>query len=366
MKKLMTVLSIACAFFVAYAAEMPRSEWHAKVGDCAQNASQLKEVIAQLSPADQTAFLAEVNDAISKLPGASEVRAQKFLAANRAAVAGSTKGNRAAVLAEVFATVPPEYLTLINENFAQDLFNRNANPSHPFTDQEYVDLAKNTMATIVTRCEKAEDAAVRDAFAALMFERASGGSPANLRDVLISTLPASAQETASSEWIPAAMGDGREKTYDPMLGVSGADDEPVHSAALVLNAQDFSAALLVELQSGGAQAPAEASGLTKTAFSSPGVVGTANIDDQIDMGLNRVPRAHAFSKTAVGRNADGSWKSETGGKNFDAGENPYYTGKNRGTRGHGQEGTDQPFIPQPPRPIPPDPVPPHPIEPDPY
>lgn len=324
MKKLVMTLSAACMAFVACMAEMPRSEWHALVGDCAQNAAQLKTTIAKLSAQDQTAFLAEVNDAISKMPGSSEARAEKFLAANRAAVTGATKENRAAVLAEVFATVPPEYLTLVNENFARDLFNRNANPSRPFTDQEFLDLAKNTMATIVKRCETVENAAVRDAFAALMFERASNGSPANLRDVLVSTLPESSQEVASSEWLPAAMGDGREKTYDPMLGVSGAEDEPVHMAALVLNAQDFSQGLLSELQMGGSQKPGEAPGLMTTAFKGPGVVGAANIDDQIDMGLNRVPRAHVFSKTAVGRNEDGTWKSEDG-------DNPYYKGKRRGS-----------------------------------
>ena len=295
------VLTLVCAAYAAFAAEMPRSEWHAKVGECAQDPALLKQTISQLSPADQTAFLAEVNDAISKMPGSDEVKAAKFLDANRAAVTGATASNRSAVLAEVFATVPPEYLTVVNESFASDLFNRNANPSRKFTDKEFVDLATNTMAIITARCASAEHSAVRDTFAALMFERASGGSPANLRDALVSTLPESAQETARSEWIPAAMGEGREKTYDPMLGVSEAGEEPNHASVLQLMAPQVGQALLADLQADGTGASNALSGLAASAFSGPGIVGTAGIAyDQPDTGLNRIPRAAVFSDSPVG------------------------------------------------------------------
>ena len=295
------VLTLVCAAYAAFSAEMPRSEWHAKVGDCAQDPALLKQTISQLSAADQTAFLAEVNDAISKMPGSDEVKAAKFLDANRAAVSGATASNRSAVLAEVFATVPPEYLTVVNENFASDLFNRNANPSRPFTDQEFVELSTNTMAIIVARCASAENSAVRDTFAALMFERASGGSPSDLRDALVSTLPESAQESARSEWIPAAMGEGREKTYDPMLGVSEAGEEPNHASVLQLTSQQTGQALLADLQADGSGASTTSSGLASSAFSGPGIVGTAGIaDDQPDSSLSRIPRAAVFSDTPVG------------------------------------------------------------------
>ena len=71
MKKLM--FALISAAYAAFAANMPRSEWHAKVGDCAQDPALLKQVISQLSDEDQVAFLAEVNDAISKMPGSDEV-----------------------------------------------------------------------------------------------------------------------------------------------------------------------------------------------------------------------------------------------------------------------------------------------------
>ena len=295
------ILTLVCAACAAWAAEMPRSEWHAKVGECAQDPALLKQTIGQLSATDQTAFLAEVNEAIAKMPGSDDVRAARYVDANRAAVTGAAASNRSAVLAEVFATVPPEYLTVINENFASDLFNRNANPSRPFTDQEYVELSTNTLAAIVARCASAENSAVRGAFAALMFERASGGSPAGLRDALVATLPASSQEAARSEWLPAAMGDGREKTYDPMLGVSEAGEEPNHAAVLQLTSPQIGQALLADLQADGTGASTASSGAAAGAFSAPGIVGTAGVNgDPVDAGLNRVPRTAILSEAPLG------------------------------------------------------------------
>ena len=298
MKKTIAMIALAGLAWVVSAANMPRSEWHAKVGECAQNPTLLKQTIAQLSDEDQVAFLAEVNDAISKMPGSDEAKAAAFLDANRAAVSGASPANRTAVLAEVFATVPPEYLTVINESFASDLFNRNANPSKTFTDEEYTSVAKTAMAAIVARCATAENSAVRDTFAALMFERASGGSPANLRDTLVAELPADAQETAKSEWIPAAMGEGREKTYDPMLGVSGAGEEPNHAAVLQLANMQVGQALLADMQADGTGS--SSGGVSSGAFVAPSIVGTSDINDPADSSLSRVPRAASFGDTPVG------------------------------------------------------------------
>ena len=298
MKKIVAMIALAGLAWAVSAANMPRSEWHAKVGECAQNPTLLKQTIAQLSNEDQVAFLAEVNEAIAKMPGSDEVKAAAFLDANRAAVSGASPENRTAVLAEVFATVPPEHLTVINESFASDLFNRNANPSKTFSDDEYSSVAKTAMAAIVARCATAENSAVRDTFAALMFERASGGSPANLRDTLVAELPADSQETAKSEWIPAAMGEGREKTYDPMLGVSGAGEEPNHAAVLQLTGPQVGQALLADMQADGTGA--SSGGVSSGAFVAPSIVGTSSINDPVDSGLLRIPRAASFGETPVG------------------------------------------------------------------
>ena len=65
MKKILMAV-VAAAGALVLSAEMPRSEWHAKVGDCALDPAALKSTISQLSSADKTAFLAEVNAAIDK------------------------------------------------------------------------------------------------------------------------------------------------------------------------------------------------------------------------------------------------------------------------------------------------------------
>ena len=114
---------LALAVFPLVAADvMPRSEWHNLVSECAQNAQTLRETMAKVSPADQDALLAEVNEAIAKMPGNDEVKGAMFYAANSAAVRSAAPGNLATVLAEVFATVPPEFLTDINERFQYLLF----------------------------------------------------------------------------------------------------------------------------------------------------------------------------------------------------------------------------------------------------
>ena len=202
MKKiLMAMIAAAGAFLLS--AEMPRSEWHAKVGDCAQDPNMLKETISQLSSADKTAFLAEVNAAIDKMPGSTDVKTAKFLAANRAAVAGAGAADRADVLAEVYATVPPEALTVINEEFAKNEFARPAT----MTDDEYTNIVAQTMTKITQRTASAESGAVRAGFAGLMFIRAAGSATDATTDAVVSSLPSDVQGDAKSSWFPPALAD---------------------------------------------------------------------------------------------------------------------------------------------------------------
>ena len=46
MKNILSTVTVFAT--LAVAAAMPRSEWHALVGDCAQNPATLKQTIAQL------------------------------------------------------------------------------------------------------------------------------------------------------------------------------------------------------------------------------------------------------------------------------------------------------------------------------
>ena len=337
-KELKTMAALCAAALLAmpvFAADaMPRSEWHAKVSECAQNAQALRETIQQVSPADQAALLAEVNEAIAKMPGSDEVKAAQFYAANKTAVGAASRETLKDVLAEVFATVPPEYLTDINERFAKELFSRS---NSAVSDEQFVALATNTMAVVNARCEKAENSGVRETFAVLMFLRASGGSPENLAEILAATMPdAKNREQALNEWIKPAMGDGQEQTYDPMLGVAQAGEEPDHAVVTRLTGGNASmAALLADLS-------AESSGVKTSTANLGGADIKAGIAGALmdGIGLNRVPRAYVNSKEAVGGNRDGRYADDGEG-------NPYYTHGRDGSSGSTPSPSPSPFHPTP-------------------
>ncbi len=308
-------MCVFALFASSLVAAMPRSEWHNLVSDCAKDPQVLRETMAKVSPGDQTALLAEVNAAISKMPGSDEVKAAMFYAANSAAVKSAAKGNLANVLAEVFATVPPEYLTVINERFAREFFSRTTSSGRTFSDAEYEALAKNAMGTINARCEKAENAGVCQTFAILMFLRGSGGTPANLAETLVATMPdAKNRELAANEWIKPAMGDGQPQSYDPMLGVAQAGEEPDHDTVVMLTGgSDIMVAMLGDLAAEGSNMATPAAKMGGGAFKSH-----ALLDGAPGIGLYRVPRAYINSKTAVGGDSQGTFADQ--GKN-----NPYYS-----------------------------------------
>lgn len=320
-KKLAAVCAVAFAASALSAAEtLSRAEWLALVGDCAQNPQTLKATMGKLSAADQLAFVGEVNAAIAALPGSDEAKSAQFYAANRAAVSGAGKENLAAVLGEVYATVPVEYLTDINERFASELFNRSSETARAMTDEQFLVLSTNALAVINQRCENAENGTVRETFAALMFLRASGGSPAGLADAYVAQMPESQREAASA-WIADALGgDGKSPSYDSLLGAAGAGDEPDHAIVTELaGPAQIGTAMLADLQTVSPSSGAPSGG---GAFTAPSIAGAALVDME-GSGLDRVPRAYVSSAEAVGGDADG--KAE--------GENPYYTHSRGSTPG---------------------------------
>ena len=247
MKKLIMAI-VAVAGAMVLSAQMPRSEWHAKVGDCALDPEALKATISQLSSEDKTAFLAEVNAAIEKMPGSDEVKAAKFLAANRAAVAGAGSADRAAVLAEVYATVPPEALTVINEEFAKNEFAR----PPTMTEDEFTNVVAQTMKQIVQRTSSAESGGVRAGFAGLMFVRAAGDAAGATSDIVVSSLPSDVQGDARNSWLPSALGQGGQSpSYDSMLAPAQAGDEPNHAVVVSLSPAQTIDSMLLDLQAGG-------------------------------------------------------------------------------------------------------------------
>ena len=334
MKKILMAV-VAAAGALMLSAEMPRSEWHAKVGDCALDPAALKSTISQLSSADKTAFLAEVNEAIGKMPGSAEAKAANYLAANRAAVAGAGAADRAAVLAEVYATVPPEALTVINEEFAKSEFSRPAT----MTDEEYTNVVAQTMAKITQRCSSSESGGVRAAFAGLMFVRAAGSAQDATTSVVVDSLPSDVQSDASSSWFPSALGQNQSPSYDPMLGPAQAGDEPDHGAVIAISGPQIVDSMLADLQGDPTQ---PGMGNTSTAISPGGNNGAGGGDSSGD-GFGRVPRDRIANETIplsslTGNPADSRTYVD----------NPYYTGKRRGGGGGSSgSGTSGGVVPTP-------------------
>lgn len=316
----------ACAVPFAATAELSKAEWQAKVGDCASDPSAMKATIAQIPAAEQAEFLGKVNEAISKKSGSDESKAADFYVANKAAMAGATE--KRAVLAEVYATVPVEYLTVINERFATELFSRNANPDKPISDKAFEDLIMKVLAVVNARTESVENSDVRQVFAILMFLRASGGSPAGLADMLIAQMTDAKARESAPGWIAEAMAanGGESSSYDNMLAAANAGEEPDQAVVLQMaGASMVVESLLADLQAPGAQsASGSPSGFGAGAFTTGSIAGAAvPSDDAIDIGLTRVPRGAIGSADGVGGNSDGTNAGS---------ENPYYSPR-RGAKG---------------------------------
>lgn len=215
--------------------------------------------MTRLSAEDQVSFLADVNAAIKNMPGSVDEKTATYLNVNRAALKGAAKGNTAELLAEVFATVEPAALKVINERFAADLFSRTADPSRSFSDDEFSFIAKTMMEKVIKRTSGTDDAAVRSAFAAMMLVRASNGSPAGLSDTLVAMIPdQSARELAKNEWLPAAF--ATPSGYDSILAYANVSAEPDVAVAIRLAGPQIMDAMLSDLLAG----PVDPAGRTAT------------------------------------------------------------------------------------------------------
>lgn len=284
MKKTLMVTVVMGAFCCAFAQQGSLSEARAQIGAAIADSAVMTSTISKLSADDQKKFLADVNEAISKMPGSVEMKSATFLSANRAALKGAQKGNLSDLLAEVFATVPLEALTVLNENFASDLFNRAANPAVTYTDEQFVKLSQDALVKVVARNAEVDDGAARTGFAILMFTRASNGSPAGLADTLAEVLPENVRETAKKEWFPAALADGESKSYDPMIGESDVGQLPNEQVVLRLAHVQTLEALLSDLAAGNLTA-----GNLDNFRSAPLGVDRGGIGAGLDNGLYRVP-----------------------------------------------------------------------------
>ena len=287
MIKTATSLMFSLVAAVGFGAALSLAEARGKIGEAVVNPSVMTSTVKQLSAADQKSFLADCNEAVGKMPGSAESKAATYLAVNRAALKGAAKGNLSDMLAEVFATVPPESLTVVNERFAADLFNRAANPAETFTDERFVNIAQSVMTSVTNRMVKTDGAAVRDTFAILMLLRASNGTPADLASTLAAYLPEDARKVALGEWIPEAMSERR--NYDPMLGVADSGVMPNASVVLQIAGPQKLEMMLSDLNSGIAGADALNAASFKNVSDVVTTLPVATPDIGLDSGLDRRP-----------------------------------------------------------------------------
>jgi hypothetical protein len=249
-------LMIACvAFAAANAAEfMSLADARGSIDVVIASPAAMTAAMKRLSPEDQQQFLGEVNTAIGKMPGSPERKAAKFVAINAAALRGSSKGNMANLLAEMYATASIESLTIINERFGSELFNRAASSEVTFTDEQFEKIAISVMKKVRERTATIDNSNVRNTLAALMFIRASNGSPADLPKKLVEGFDPKARETALNDWIPAAMGKSGDLAqtgdYETMLGEADAGARPNVGVVLRLYAPQMLDVMLVDLSNG--------------------------------------------------------------------------------------------------------------------
>ncbi len=231
----LAAVAAVCAAFAAESGKMQLSEARAGIGDAISSPSAMASTMKSLSADDQVAFLKEVNAAIAKRQASKEEKTAMFLQANAAALraAKDSNGDITNMLAEVYASASVDSLTAINEKFAEQLFNRAADPNQTYTDEQYAKGAAAMLHAIVARNDSSDNSSVRDVFGLLMLVRASNGTPDTLLDTLLQEIPEEDRKAAQEEWIPSALGsDGREKSYEPIL--SAADVEAVPNLDIVL------------------------------------------------------------------------------------------------------------------------------------
>ena len=238
MAKTRIVLAIAAAFLVAapvLAADgaSPSSALaaaRAKISQLIDNPAQVTEVMKGLSAAEQVTFLADLNAAISTMPGSEAERNAAFVAVDNAALAGAQKGNALSLVAEVFATVPPSALPAVTDSLSAGPMNRAMSGGVTFTDEQYVKISQMVMDKVNERVAGESNAGVRSGFAAIMLIRASNTETKEVVDAVVSSLPEAVRNDAKTEWLPAALGKGGEPSYDALLA-SVEGDEAARTAA---------------------------------------------------------------------------------------------------------------------------------------
>jgi len=230
-------------------AQISLADARSRIDQAIATPSVMTAIMQHLCSDDQKQFLADVNKAIADMPASTEEKAAKFLNVNHAALKGAADGNVVTLIAEVFATVTVEALTVINERFAIDLFSRSLDANSGYTDAQFLQVALEVMSKVNERCEGMDDESPRCVFAILMLVRASNGSPNDLSETLIDTLKdEGVRALARNVWIPSALGTGdQSQSYESILAAADAGRRPDFDFVLVIAGPQYGDAILADI-----------------------------------------------------------------------------------------------------------------------
>lgn len=248
--KHLIMFAAMCAVCVAQALTL--AEARGKISECIADPKVMTATMKELSAADQAAFVAEVNSAIAGMPGSTEAMVATALNVNKAAMIGASKGNVSAVLAEVYATVPAEALPAITESFAKDLFNRTADSSVTYTDEQFEKISTTIMKKVADRLSSVEGGEARATCAAAMMVKASGDTPSPaLIDAVVATLPEAAQANAKSQIQAMTAPNASENTYDTVVENANAENpHPMFDVVIRLAGPQRLESLIADVKDG--------------------------------------------------------------------------------------------------------------------
>ena len=235
MKKVTVMLAAVLAATVTFgqangAKQESLATARAKITQVIEKPEEMSSVMGALSSQDQVKYLSDVLTAISSMPADDAARTEKFVAVVNAALASSQKGNALELVAEVYAKVPPYALAAVSESLAAGLMNRATLPK-TVTNAVYVSIATKVMARVNERVASEDNSGVRSAFAAVMLIRASNSESPDVVSAIADALPDSVQADAKSEWLPSALGQGRDKSYEPMMAAVDGDLKPAYGVS---------------------------------------------------------------------------------------------------------------------------------------
>lgn len=196
--------------------------------------SAIASEMQKLNSADQVAFVAAMNEAISAMPGGEADKDAIFAAANDAALQSAAPGNVAKVLAETFATVPAESLPAVTAALG-DTINAAAKAAGDNNSATIVAAAKNAVGETEARTANSDNADTRKKAVISLFAGLDG-APENLEELVVAsavatTVAATAESTEKDATEADAESTAETAAADTSATASGTAENATSDAA---------------------------------------------------------------------------------------------------------------------------------------